>query len=215
MPEKQDGKKDRDAREETGAAGEPAGIPQHDSPAGIVRGAKGLSPDLVDDRLKEQVQSALDTDPNVSVYALKADVVEREAQLHGIVDTLSEKRRAEEIARCVPGIVKVDSAVAVSTDGPITDKGVEVEVSEELQAHPGVSTKNIGAKIERGVVTLVGSTDDPAEVEAAKEAASRARGVTKVTSQVKIRDKAGKEMTREETFHSQVRNDREKNPRHD
>jgi hyperosmotically inducible protein len=166
-----------------------------------VRGAKGLSPDLVDDQLKEQLRNVLDSDPNLGAYALRADVVEREAQIQGIVDTLAEKRRAEELARSIPGITKVDAAIAVSTDGPVTDKGVEFEVSEELEAHPKVNTENIGVKVEKGVVTLVGNTDDPREVDAAKEAASRARGVTDVLSQVKVRGKG-------------VSADREKNPRH-
>ncbi|MGI6665961.1 MAG: BON domain-containing protein [Bacillota bacterium] len=194
-----------------------------------VRGAKGLSPDLVDDQLKEQLRNVLDSDPNLGAYGLRADVVEREAQIQGIVDSLSEKRRAEELARSIPGIAKVDASIAVSTDGPITDKGVAFEVSEELESHPDVSTENIGAKVDRGVVTLVGNTDDPAEVDAAKEAASKARGVTEVHSRVKVlsqgvekdegnkegkRGKKSKESSRERIFHSQVGTDREKNPRH-
>jgi hyperosmotically inducible protein len=184
------------------------------APRDTARGAKGLSPDLIDNRLREQLLNVINSDPNVGAYELRADVVEREAQLQGIVDTLAEKQRAEELARSIPGIEKVDSAVAVSTDGPITDKEVEFEVSEELEAHPGIRTANIGAKSDKGTVTLAGTTDDPAEVDAAKEAASRARGVTKVISQVKIRSGTDKEMTSGEVFHSQVRNDREKSPRH-
>jgi hyperosmotically inducible protein len=166
-----------------------------------VRGAKGLSPDLVDDQLKEQLQNVLDSDPNLGAYALRADVVEREAQIQGVVDTLAEKEQAERLASRIPGIAKVDAAIAVSTDGPITDKGVEFEVSEELEAHPEVSTRNVGAKVEKGVVTLVGNADDPGEVQAAKEAASKARGVTEVHSRVKVHDKGDV-------------GGREKNPRH-
>ena len=172
-----------------------------------IRGAKGLSPDLVDNQLKEQLQNALDSDLNLLSYGLGADVVEREAQISGVVDTLAEKKRAEELARRIPGITRVNAAIAVSADGPITDKDVEFEVSEELEAHPDVNTKNIGAKVERGVVTLVGNTSDPAEVKAAREAASKARGVTEVHSQVKVRSKRGSEKGTDEAG-------REKNPRH-
>lgn len=209
MPHKQSVNKGKGIRGRSGS-GTPREEARHAvGTPGTVGGAKGLTPDLVDDRLREQVQNALKSDPNVSAYSLGADVVEREAQIHGIVDTLSEKQRVEELARGVPGIRKVDSAIAVSTDGPITDRGVEFEVSEELRAHPDVSTRNIGAKSSRGVITLVGTTGDPSEIEAAKEAASRARGVTKVISQVKIRNETAKEMSPEEIFHNQVRSDRE------
>ncbi len=163
-----------------------------------------------DDMVKKELQRALDQDGNLRSYHLESDVVAGEALLHGVVDVLTEKKRAEDIARSVPGVKKVDSAISISTDGPITDKDVEMEVSEELSATPGVDPKHIGAKSSHGVVTLVGRTDDPDEINAAKHAAETARGVVSVESQVKVEEG---EMTPEEIFHSQVRNDREKEDR--
>lgn len=157
-----------------------------------------------DDSLKVLLQIALDSDKNLSGYGLRADVVEGEAQLHGIVDTLSEKHHAERIARSIDGIRKVDSAVSISTDGNITDSEVEFEVSEELEADPDIDTRNIGARSSKGVVALVGHTDDPAEVEKARQAAAKARGVTRVVSHVKIGEE---ELSPEEIFHSAVRTD--------
>jgi hyperosmotically inducible protein len=53
----------------------------------------------------------------------------------------------------------------------------------------------------------LGNTEDPAEIEAAKQAAAKARGVREVVSQVKL--KGPDDMSLEEIFHSQVRNDEE------
>ena len=81
-----------------------------------------------DDSLKDTLQMALDNDKNLRSYGLRVDVVEGNARLHGIVDTLSEKDRAERIARSIEGIKRVDSAISISTDGKITDSEVEFEV---------------------------------------------------------------------------------------
>lgn len=157
-----------------------------------------------DDNLKDLLQTALDSDKNLRGYGLRADVVEGEAQLHGIVDTLSEKHHAERVARSIEGIRKVDSAISISTDGKISDSDVEFEVSEELEADPDIDTRNIGARSSKGVVALVGHTDGPQEVEKARQAAAKARGVTRVVSHVKIGEE---EFSPEEIFHSQVRTD--------
>ncbi|HEX3032922.1 MAG TPA: BON domain-containing protein [Bacillota bacterium] len=157
-----------------------------------------------DEQLKEVLQKDLKKDINLKGYALKGDVVEGEAQLQGIVETLSEKEHAEEVAESIPGVKKVDNSLSMSTDGPITDRWVDFEVAEELEANPRVNLKHIGAKSSGGVVTLVGTVSDPAEIEEASASASKARGVVRVESQVKVREP---EMSLEEVFHSQVNND--------
>lgn len=98
----------------------------------------------------------------------------------------------------------VDNGIAISTDGEITDMGVEFEAGEEILADTKVTPKHIGVKSSNGIVTLVGNVTDPREIEAARDAASKARGVTEVISQVKIQKP---EMDLHEIFHSQVNND--------
>ena len=159
-----------------------------------------------DAQLKERLQSALEDDKNLRSYALKGDVVEGEAQLQGIVDTLSEKEHAEKVAKNIHGINSVANAVSISTDGAITDSAVVFEVAEELNANPNVDLKHIYAKSSNGIVTLIGNVTDPSEIDAAKEAARKARGVKKVVSQVRI---LKPEINLEEIFHSQVNNDDE------
>ncbi len=159
-----------------------------------------------DNELRRHVRSLLEEDKDLRGYGLNADVVEGEVQLQGIVDTLKEKERAEAIVRQIPRIKKVANAVSISTDGSITDKDVTMEVSEELEIAPSVDMRHIGAIAigGDGTVILKGNTDDPAEIEAAREAASKARGVTRVLSQVRL---GAEEPSLEDLFHSQVNND--------
>jgi hyperosmotically inducible protein len=160
-----------------------------------------------DDELKEQVQEALNSDKGLKSYGIRADVVEGQAQLHGIVDTLADKMQVERLVSRMPGIKSVDLAIAVSTDGAVSDRDVEFEVSEEFQGDPNIDLKHVGAKVSKGVVTLVGNTDDPSEIESARKAAAKARGVTEVKDQIELKPK---ELGLEEIFHSQVRTDEEK-----
>ncbi len=159
-----------------------------------------------DDDLKKALQSALESDVNLKGYALKGDVVEGEAQLQGIVETLAEKEYAGKVAKSISGVKKVDNSISISTDGDITDSAVDFEVAEELNANPNVNLKHIGVKSSGGTVTLVGNVTDPAEIAEAINSAGKARGVTNVKSQVKVKEP---EMTLDQIFHSQVNNDHE------
>ncbi|WP_258360835.1 BON domain-containing protein [Moorella sulfitireducens] len=164
---------------------------------------------MADDKiLREKVRQVLREDKDLRGYGLNADVVGGEVQLQGIVDTLKEKERAERLIRQVPGIKGVANTVAVSTDGAIRDEDVTMEVNEELDLDPRVNLRHIGPKSVdgHGTVVLQGRTDDQAEVEAARKAAAKARGVTRVVSRVKVGEG---EMSLEDIFHSQVNNDRE------
>lgn len=137
-----------------------------------------------DSAIAGELQTVLELDPDLRSYGLRARVVRGKALLYGVVDTLSEKTRAHELAQGVPGVTGVENLISISTDGQIEDKDVEFEVSEELNKE--VDTKHISAKSSRGVVTLLGTSDNLEEVEVAKKAASRARGVKDVVNKVKL-----------------------------
>ncbi len=161
-----------------------------------------------DKALREKVQRILREDKDLRGYGLNADVVAGEVQLQGIVDTLQEKERAGKLVGRVPGVKSVANAVSISTDGAIQDEDVTMEAAEELDLDPRVNLRHIGvASVDgHGTVVLKGRTGDPAELEAAREAAAKARGVTRVVSQVKVGEE---EMSLKDIFHSQVNNDRE------
>ena len=160
-----------------------------------------------DEELKMQISTLLKNDRNLGSYGLNCDVVNGEVQLQGIVDTLREKKWAEDLVQQVPGVINVDNAISVSTDGAITDQDIIQEVEEELKGDPEGNPNKIGVKsANRGKVVLAGRTENRAEIERAVNAASKARGVTEVISQVKQDDE---KLTPEQIFHSQVNNDEE------
>ena len=160
-----------------------------------------------DDVLRERVQRILEQNPETSAYGLKANVINGEVQLSGIVDTLSEKERVEQLISGVEGVQRIENGSTISTDGALDDEDVTFEVMEELKAEPRLDLKRIGARSVKGTVFLKGTINDPEERDAAVSAAYRARGVWRVVSQLDM--ETAKEPSLEEIFHSQVNNDRE------
>ncbi len=162
-----------------------------------------------DEELRRKLQDALDSDIRTRNYKLKADVIDGEAQVTGIMDTLSEKEQVNQIASSVGGIKRVENGVSISTDGSITDGDVLFEVNEELNADPEVNLRHVGAQSVKGNVFLVGTVGGAAEEKAAIRAASRARGVKSVVSQLKINTDNYDLDDLGQIFHHQVNNDRE------
>lgn len=162
-----------------------------------------------DEILKQKVQAALDNDVRSKEYGLTADVVDGKARINGVVDTLAEREQVRQIVSQVGGIRAVESVVSVSTDGAITDDDVAFEVAEELAA-AGVNRRHVGVKSVKGVVFLQGRVDSREEVERAKAAAARARGVKEVISKLKVRSPGSyDDESLEAIFHHQVNNDLE------
>jgi hyperosmotically inducible protein len=161
-----------------------------------------------DSLLARQVRKLLDNDPRFAAYDLTAEVRNGEVIVTGVVDTLSEKNDLVRSLKDLPGIRAVENAVSTSTDGQITDPEVLEEVMDEFAQTPGLDVSRVGAKVDGGVVRLVGRTENPDEIEAARRAAAKARGVREVISEVKVTE-PGADVTLEQIFHSQVRNDQD------
>lgn len=160
--------------------------------------------------LSVSAQQVLDRDKNLRSYDLSVSVTaDGVARVTGIVDSLAEKRLVSDILAQVEGINKVENGIAISTDGRITDDDVLMEVSEEIALDSRV--KSIpDIRVERGHVTLVGMVDSDEERQAMIESASRARGVTEITDNLKVDDGEIDWDDLDAVFHSQVRNDGER-----
>ncbi len=139
--------------------------------------------------LEEAVRAAIDADRGMRGYELNVKARGHEVVLTGVVDVLAEKERLRAIASAVPGVERVEADLTVSTDGPLDDREVAMEVSEELAAHPGLDPKDVGVEVRDGVAHLVGRVSDASEEEQAVATASKARGVKEVQSHL---DRGGK-----------------------
>jgi len=163
-----------------------------------------------DTALLNKVQQMLDQDKDLRGYGLKTHVIDGVVQVSGVVDALAEQNGLKSKLTGMPGVKRVELGLAVSTDGAINDGDVTMEVLEELKANPKVQLRHVGAKSVDGKVFLMGWAASPEEEQEAIASASKARGVTEVISQLKIKPYDGyDEDSLEEIFHHQVNNDQE------
>lgn len=130
----------------------------------------------------------LEDDPGLRAYDINVGVKDGLIHLMGVVDTLSEKRRAEELAGRVPGSRGVENGLTISTDGAVTDDDIAFEVAEELEADLRVNEREVSAQVKDGTVILRGKVDAAAVEAAAIDAATKARGVKEVVSQLEVGD---------------------------
>lgn len=140
--------------------------------------------------LAARVQEAL-ARAGLGCYALKVRCQGRTVRLQGIVDVLAEKLAAGDIAGRVPGAAAIENDITVCTDGPIDDGDVAAEVAEELAIDP--DGLPVGAAIRGGRVRLRGKVATAAAAADAVIAASMARGVREVTSEIKLADGAARD----------------------
>ncbi|SFG70943.1 hyperosmotically inducible protein [Desulfotomaculum arcticum] len=162
-----------------------------------------------DRKLQRQIQEMLDNDRDLRSYSLKANVIDGEVEVTGIVDTLSEKNRLRKKLQDLDGVKGIELGLAISTDGAIDDESVTAEVIEELNANPLVNLRHVGARSVDGTVFLMGTTESEDEEREAVKAAEKARGVKNVISQLKVRPGGYDDESLEAIFHHQVNNDEE------
>lgn len=136
--------------------------------------------------IKEQL------DRSMRESAMEINISYKDGYVHmsGIVDVLSEKNFAEEIVSKIEGVKKIENNITIAVDSNITDKHIEKEVLEKLH-HASDSTVSIGAKVEGGVVNLMGHVNTLKDCHIAMNLASEVRGVKDVINNISI-DSYGK-----------------------
>jgi len=160
-----------------------------------------------DGDLTKAVQKVISSDANLEGYGLKAGVIDGTARVSGVVDTLAEKKHLDALVRDIPGIKGYEDGVSISTDGQVLDSHLEMEVAEEIAADENI-TSQVEIRVKDGIAYLSGNVRSDEEEKAAVHAASKARGITGVTSHITTGE-TNDDMASDELFHSQVRNDEE------
>jgi hyperosmotically inducible periplasmic protein len=128
--------------------------------------------------LKTQVKNALLTETESAGIDVQVSSEDGVIRLHGVVDVLSHKTVAEEIARRIPGVTKVENDLTVANEETATDKDILQAITTKL-GH-GRETNNIGARVHKGVVTLVGHAGSQDDVRAAVALVEDMAGVREV-----------------------------------
>ncbi|MGE5654441.1 MAG: BON domain-containing protein [Bacillota bacterium] len=136
---------------------------------------------------REEVAAALNDVMEISALDINVDVIDgNRVILHGVVDVLAEKHKAEAVVRSLPGVKAVENSLAVSTDGNVEDGGIKNEIENKLRANPRV--RNLGVEVHKGIVTLHGHVQHIGEAKAAMHTAESALGVKGVHNDMELED---------------------------
>jgi osmotically-inducible protein OsmY len=149
-----------------------------------------------DPKIEERVRKALLRDPYVEKSEITVQVFNGIVKLYGTVDSSFEKRRAEEAASRVKGVVGITNNLLVSReyeipvtdpyldpwerDGarpytyhppyPLTrDEQIKKDIEDELWWSPFVDLSDISVSVDNGVATLTGTVQSWSEYRAARE----------------------------------------------
>lgn len=135
--------------------------------------------------LAEEVKGALLRGTESAGIDVQVDVVEGTVRLSGVVDVLSHKTAAEEIARKIPGVRRIDNSIAVANEETHGDKDLLEAVTRKLTRSE--ATRNVGARVHKGVVTLVGHAATYEDVRTATGTVEGMPGVKEVrVARVKV-----------------------------
>lgn len=99
-------------------------------------------------------------------------------RLTGVVDVLSHRSAAEDIVRRVPGVKDIENDITVANEETASDKDLEDAISRKLAHHR--TEGQVGAKVHKGVVTLLGHAGTHADVKSAVKMVEDITGVREV-----------------------------------
>ncbi|MBA1336349.1 MAG: hypothetical protein HPY66_2784 [Firmicutes bacterium] len=137
--------------------------------------------DLAADRIKDQLEERM----GASSMDVNVCVRDGIAHLQGFVDVLAERIEAENIARQVPGVMKVENAITICTEGSINDKHIQKEI--EMKLHSGDNNlARINVDVNDGSAVLIGTVSNYALEKQAIQLASGTRGVKNVVSNIRL-----------------------------
>ena len=110
--------------------------------------------------------------------------------LDGVVDTLGDKEKAEELALEVPGVKEVANRLSIGMERQVKDDELMVAVENKLMSRDK-GYRKIGVAAKKGKVHLYGDVENLAEEKDILSTAIDVQGVREVVSHLKIEDIRG------------------------
>ena len=141
---------------------------------------------LTDGQIKQAVQAALRLDPRVSAFSPHVTVENGVAILGGSVGNLKAKTAAEEDAKNIVGVWRIDNLLKVRPKQRRTDAEMEKQLKAALFWDPLLDRSTVEATVNNCVAYLSGAVDSALEKAEAHDIASRIKGVVLVRNHLKV-----------------------------
>ncbi len=133
------------------------------------------------------------------VISISVDVYEQDVMLTGVVENAKQKTEAEKLSRAVEGVKKLYNDILVikaidkkkgTVEGFVDDTVIESKINALLLDAGGVNVTNFRWRSVGGRVYLFGRALSKPELKKAIGIVKDIKGVTRVTSHVKVRPKS-------------------------
>jgi hyperosmotically inducible periplasmic protein len=131
-----------------------------------------------DAHMIKEIKDALMRQTESAGIDIKVSAEDGAVRLYGIVDVLAHKLAAQEIVQRIAGVRHIDNDLTVANEETYTDRDILEEVSGKFAANETV--RNIGCRVHKGVVTLVGHAVTSGDIQTAVRMASDVIGVRDV-----------------------------------
>ena len=141
-------------------------------------------PTPTDAEIRNAVIHALALDPRVVSFNPVVSVRDGVVTLSGAVDDLQARNAAEQDARNVAGVRRVENRLAVRPLVGRSDLAIADDVRQALRWDVGVDAAAVTVSVRSGVVYLTGTADSRYERDAASNVAARVDGVVGVVNQM-------------------------------
>jgi len=146
---------------------------------------KSEYPDRSDIEIKQAVQAALPLDPRISAFSPSVTVEGGRVTLSGTVGNLKAKTSAEQDAKNIVGVWKVDDLLKVRPKEEPADAEMTKQLKAALSWDPFLDSSTIEVAVSNTVASLSGSVDSSFQKAEAQDVASRIKGVTMVRNHLK------------------------------
>ncbi|MGE5676235.1 MAG: BON domain-containing protein [Mycobacterium leprae] len=140
-------------------------------------GAPG-KPFDIDKDLAERVKEALLRQTESAGIDVQVSAGDGTVRLFGVVDVLSHKHAAEQIAGRIPGVQRLVNDITVANEEGYTDHDLAEAVTDKLGKHDVY--RGMGCRVHRGVVRLVGHAPTQEDVQGAIDLVAGMAGVREV-----------------------------------
>jgi osmotically-inducible protein OsmY len=148
---------------------------------------------VVDADLARDVQLAFARDPFLTRYEPRIVVRDGYVSLYGHVDSFDERRRADDVAARVKGVIAVRDFMTVSSpfqlsigpEGIERDNDVREDILNQLRWNPYLNSDDVRVSVRDGVATITGTVGTFSESRAATASAFEG-GALRVINELRI-----------------------------
>jgi osmotically-inducible protein OsmY len=143
-------------------------------------------PGASDEQLKSYVENVIGWSSDMDRTDIEVSVNNGWVTLSGTVDAFWKKRKADELAALVNGILGIQNNLAVVPTRSYSDKTIAASIISALERNVSIDVTDVDVSVENGTVTLSGSVQNGNALVGAYKTAQYTAGVKDVVSNLSI-----------------------------